>query len=106
MFAACEAVQETLGFSPFELVFGYTVRGRLKMLKESFLSEDEPPVNLLDYVTTFKNRLFKANELARKNLHHKQTRMKVWYDQKARERKFHVGQDTGATSHCWPTPSG
>ena len=48
MFAAREAVQETLGFSPFELVFGYIVRGPLKMLKESFLSEDEPPVNLLD----------------------------------------------------------
>ena len=33
LFAAREAVQETLGFSPFELVFGRTVRGPLKLLK-------------------------------------------------------------------------
>jgi len=47
MFAAREAVQESLGFSPFELVFGHTVRGPLKLLKEKFLSEENPPLNLL-----------------------------------------------------------
>lgn len=30
LFAAREAVQESLGFSPFEVVFGQTVRGPLK----------------------------------------------------------------------------
>ena len=34
LFDAIEVVQETLGFSPFELVFGRTVRGPLKLLKE------------------------------------------------------------------------
>lgn len=29
LFAAREAVQESLGFSPFELVFGHTVRGKV-----------------------------------------------------------------------------
>ena len=38
LFAARESVQESLGFSPFELVFGHTVRGPLKLLKEKFLS--------------------------------------------------------------------
>ena len=33
LFAVREAVQESLGFSPFELVFGRTVRGPLKVLK-------------------------------------------------------------------------
>ena len=91
MFAARESIQETLGFSPFELVFGHAVRGPLKMLKESWLSVDEDPVSLLEYVTTFKTRLMEAGELARKNLHQGQARMKVWYDQKARERTFDVG---------------
>ena len=36
LFAAREAVQESLGFSPFELVFGHTVRGPLKLLKEKW----------------------------------------------------------------------
>lgn len=39
LFAVRETVQESLGFSPAELVFGHTVRGPLKMLKENWLSE-------------------------------------------------------------------
>ena len=31
LFAAREAVQESLGFSPFEFVFGHTVRGTFKI---------------------------------------------------------------------------
>ncbi len=34
LFALRETVQESLGFSPAELVFGHTVRGPLKLLKE------------------------------------------------------------------------
>ena len=34
LFAAREAVQETLGYSPFDLVFWRTVQGPLKLLKE------------------------------------------------------------------------
>lgn len=39
LFAIREVVQESLGFSRSELVFGYTVCGPLKLLRESFLSE-------------------------------------------------------------------
>ena len=80
LFAARESVQETLGFSPFELVFGHVVRGPLKMLKESWLAVDDGPVSLLEYVTTFKPRLMEAGEPARKNLSQAQRQMKVWYD--------------------------
>ena len=44
LFAAKEEVQETLGFSPFELVFWRTVRGPLKLLKEKCLN-DKTDVN-------------------------------------------------------------
>ena len=91
LFAVRESVQETLGFSPFELVFGHMVRGPLKILKESWLAVDDDPVSLLEYVTTFKARLMEAGELARKNLSRAQRQMKVWYDRKARERVFRVG---------------
>jgi hypothetical protein len=50
LFAAREAVQESLGFSPFELVFGHTVRGPLKLVKEKWLDE-HTDLNLLDYVS-------------------------------------------------------
>ena len=37
LFAVRDAKQESLGFSPFELVYGHTVRGPLKLLKEKWL---------------------------------------------------------------------
>ena len=68
LFAVRESVQESLGFSPFELVFGHTVRGPLKLLKEKFLSQEDTPLNLLQYVCDFRSKLFKACEAARSNL--------------------------------------
>ena len=90
LFAAREAVQESLGFSPFELVFGHTVCGPLKLLKEKWLCE-ETNLNLLDYVSGFKQKLKEANEFARENLKQSQTKMKTWYDKSARNRVFNPG---------------
>ena len=90
LFAAREAVQDSLGFSPFELVFGHTVRGPLKLLKEKWLCE-ETDVNLLDYVAGFKEKLTRATEIARDNLKQSQSKMKQWYDKDARNRVFNPG---------------
>ena len=79
-FAARESVQESLGFSPFELVFGHTVRGPLKLLKEKFLSDYETSLNLLQYVSDFRNKLSKACELAQSNLQVAQSKQKSRYD--------------------------
>ena len=68
LFAARESIQESLGFSPFELVLGHTVRGPLKLLKEKFLSQEDTPLNLLQYVSDFRNRLLTACESAKSNL--------------------------------------
>lgn len=48
LFAAREVVQESLGFSPAELVFGHTVRGPLKLIRDHW-SSDPSPNNILDY---------------------------------------------------------
>ena len=90
LFAAREAVQETLGFSPFELVFGHTVRGPLKLLKEKWLSE-KSDINLLDYVSNFKHRLNRVTDIAKENLKQGQAKMKQWYDKHAKERVFKPG---------------
>ena len=91
LFAVRESVQESLGFSPFELVFGHSVRGPLKLLKEKFLSEDSQNLNLLDYVSNFRTRLMKACELAKLNLKSSQKTMKNRYDLNAVEREFKPG---------------
>ncbi|XP_072046476.1 uncharacterized protein [Amphiura filiformis] len=90
LFAAREAVQTSLGFSPFELVFGHSVRGPLKLLKERWLSENTD-LNLLDYVVNFKQRLFRATEIAHDNLKQSQEKMKTWYDKGSRNRVFEPG---------------
>ncbi|KAL5015543.1 hypothetical protein ScPMuIL_007374, partial [Solemya velum] len=90
LFGVRESVQESLGFSPFELVFGHTVRGPLKILKDKLLDEDSK-VNLLEYVSNFKQRLTRACELAKENLALTQTQMKTWYDKDARARSFDPG---------------
>ena len=76
LFAARESVQESLGFSPFELVFGHTMRGPLKLLKEKFISSSNESLNLLQYVSDFRTKLARACELARANLVSAQKSMK------------------------------
>ena len=91
LFAAREAVQESLGFSPFELVFGHTVRGPLKLLQESWMNSTEETSGLVNYVDVFKNRLFFAFDVAKRHLQQAQRDMKGWYDKKARTRSFAPG---------------
>ncbi|XP_062610561.1 uncharacterized protein LOC134272333, partial [Saccostrea cucullata] len=85
-----DAKQESLGFSPFELVYGHTVRGPLKLLKEKWLVE-EIETNLLDYVAKFKERLSQTWTLARENLKVSQDKMKTWYDKRTKTRTFKSG---------------
>ena len=91
LFAVRESVQESLGFSPFELVFGHAVRGPLLLLKEKWLDEDPEKISVLKYVATFKDRLFRAGQIAKRNLQESQSKMKVWYDRKAKSRCFEPG---------------
>ena len=92
MFAARESIQDSLGFTPFELVFGHSACGPLKMLKGVWISDEKLPVNLLEYVTTFKQRLLQVCELAKQNLQRAQARMKVWYDKRTRKKSFKIGE--------------
>ena len=59
LFARNETLQDSSWFSPFELVFVRSMRGPLKVLKESWL-EEYPPVNLLDQVSDLRHRLTSA----------------------------------------------
>ena len=92
LFALKEVVQESLGFSPFELVFGHQVRGPLKVFKDTLVT-DRTATNLLDYVSSFKSKLLYARELAQKNLVKAQGKMKAWYDGKSRKRDFNPGDE-------------
>ena len=68
LFAVRGSVQESLGFSPFELVFGHSVNGSFKLLTDNWLSENNESLNLLDNVSKFRSRLKTACELTQHNL--------------------------------------
>ncbi len=92
MFAARESVQESIGFSPAELVFGHTVRGPLKLLSEQLISKSPSPVTVQEYVSSFRERLQKACEVAKEHLVATQAKMKACYDQKSVSRTFQPGE--------------
>ena len=94
LFAARDAVQESLGFSPFELIFGHEVRGPLKLLKEKWLDSDlKPHQQSAIEISKFSHKLQRATEIARENLEVSQKRMKIKYDKrkKVKERRFKSG---------------
>ena len=91
LFAAREYVQESLGFSPFQLVCVNTARGPLNLFKEIILVQDGVPIDLYTYVSDFKLKLSKACDLTKDNLLSAQAKMKQRHDLHARERYFKPG---------------
>ena len=85
-------MQESLGFSPAELVFGHTVRGPLGVLKDQMAGESSPTQrNVLSYVSRFRERLHDACRMARESLSVAQQGMKRHFDKKAMPRSLHPG---------------
>ena len=66
LFAVHESVQESMGFSPFEIVFDHAVRGPLLLLKDKWLDEDPEKISVLQYVGAFKDRLFRTGQMSKK----------------------------------------
>ena len=63
-----------------------TIAPPLLLLKEKWLDEDPEKIGVLKYVATFKDRLFRARQMAKINLKESQSKMKVWYDRKTKSR--------------------
>ena len=102
LFAYREISVETIRFSPFELLFGRLVRGLFALLKSTWLEAGDskfPPKtkpNVIQYLMSLKERPTKCSELALKIAENARTRSKIWYDKKARERKFEVRHRPGS----------
>ncbi|XP_065921901.1 uncharacterized protein [Magallana gigas] len=93
LFAYREVPQESLGFSPFELVYGRSVRGPISILKELW-TNDIPDPNVkttYQYVLDLKDKLQSMAELAKESLEKSSTRYKKHYDRKTRTRSLKVG---------------
>ena len=93
LFAIREVPQESLGFSPFELLYGRNVKGPMAILRELWSGEapDEQVLSTYQYVIELRDRLEQTCKLAHENLKKVQIKQKAYYDRRARSRKFDVG---------------
>ena len=93
LFAIREVPQESLGFSPFELLYGRNVKGPMAILRELWSEEvqDEQVLSTYQYVIELRERLEQTCKLAHDNLRKVQVKQKAYYDKRARSRKFNVG---------------
>jgi len=93
LFAYREVPQESLGFSPFELVYGRTVRGPIEILQEVWTEEQasNEVQSTYGYVMELRERLEKTCKIAHEELRQSQKRSKKLYDRKARDRTFRAG---------------
>ncbi|XP_066512296.1 uncharacterized protein [Hoplias malabaricus] len=93
LFAYREVPQASTGFSPFELLYGWSVQGPLDLLRHQW--ENNPEVgkeSIVSFVLQMRDRLKAYREEASLHLEKAQYNQKTWYDQKARLREFKPGQ--------------
>ncbi|XP_072166477.1 uncharacterized protein [Diadema setosum] len=93
LFAYREVPQASLSFSPFELLYGRTVRGPLSLIKTIWEAEtvDEEVKTTYEYVVDLRARLEETCKVAHEELKRASKRYAKYYDAKARDRKFEVG---------------
>ncbi len=92
LFAVREVPNESLGFSPFELLFAHDVRGPLRMIEQTWRAREEVKP-CLKTVSDMKERLKKAWEIAGANMKSSQMKMKEQYDKKSKQRSFSPGDE-------------
>ena len=93
LFAYREAPQSSLGFSPFELMFGREVKGPLSILRELWDGEEVTleEKTSFQYVIDLETRLEKTCQIAREELTKAKLTDKKYFDKKAKERNLKVG---------------
>ena len=93
LFAYREVPQESLGFSPFELVYGRHVRGPMTILKKLWTNEvaDSEVKSTYQYVTDLREKLELTSHMARENLRKAASRYCKYYNGKTRTRSMKVG---------------
>ena len=91
LFAFRSAPSETLGYSPFQLIFGHCVRGPLDVVRECW-ENDDAQLDLLTYISELGNKLSKAWDYAKEHLISNQESMKSHYDKRVKAREFSAGE--------------
>ena len=91
LFVIREVPNESLGVSPYEMLFGRKCRGPLQILKERLVDKEVCEASVSQYLSNLKSQLEKIHEFAQSNLSISQNAMKTTFDKDTKARKFKVG---------------
>ena len=95
LFAMREIPSDSLGFSPFELIYGRQVRGPLAVLADLWSEPEltEDLVNSFRFILELRDRLVEVSELAAENLRISSSKYKTYFDLKCSKRKLKIGDE-------------
>ena len=95
LFAYREIPNDSLKFSPFELLYGRNVRGPLSILHELMTNSsiDEEVKTTYQYVLDLRTKLQETAKIAVQNANISASRYKEYFDRKAKPRKFVKGEE-------------
>ncbi|XP_055866617.1 uncharacterized protein LOC129922855 isoform X1 [Biomphalaria glabrata] len=93
LFAYREVPNETMGLSPFELVYGRQMRGPLAILKQVFVNAEEETEykNVFTYLVDLKQRLSEVTSIAKSNSDANKKKYKMQYDKYSSRRDINEG---------------
>ncbi|XP_068213909.1 uncharacterized protein [Palaemon carinicauda] len=89
LFATRSITNESMGLSPFQLIFSHCVRGPLDVVREHL--EGETKLMYWIIFSDLQEKLLRARSFAQEHLAKPQALMKLKYDVKTRDRLFNVG---------------
>nr|XP_061779417.1 uncharacterized protein LOC133570739 [Nerophis lumbriciformis] len=92
MFAMREVPQASIGFTPFDLLYGRRPRGVLDIIKESWEEGPSSSKNEIQYVMDMRAKYHTVGHLSRENLLRAQERQQRTYNRGTRLRKFSPGE--------------
>ena len=93
LFAYREVPQASLGFSPFELLYGHTIRGPMTILYELWSGEriSDEEMNTYQYVLELRQRLEETCQLAHDELLKARSKQAKYYNALSRKKNLEVG---------------
>lgn len=91
LFAIRDSVQESLGYSPFELIYEREMRSPLKTAKDQWESMEKIPEPIRQYVRRLRETLERVRKMAESNLEKAQQKMQRLYNRKTKSRQFETG---------------
>ena len=90
LFAYMEVPCESTGYSPFELLYGRSVRGPLAVIKETWLEKHPSKESLMRHVLEIRRRLAMIQKAVQEHMAKTQRTQKRLYDVRSSKRRLEV----------------